>query len=117
MQDSIAHKWSRKNLLGPNFTKEQIDKMSLENQVRMEDPPMMIVVAKDDPVVDWRNSYYFYKSLQNAGVKSKLLLNETGGHGFGIDSKKGGQAAHWNVECLKWLHDLGILTDYISSVE
>lgn len=117
MQDSITHKRSRKNLLGPNFTKEQINKMSLENQVSHEDPPMMIVVAKDDPVVDWHNSYYFYKSLQNAGVNSKLLLNEKGGHGFGIDSKKGGQAALWNVECLKWLHDLGILTDYISSVK
>ena len=117
MQDSLTHKRSRKNLLGPNFTKEQIDKMSLENQVSREDPPMMIVVAKDDPVVDWRNSFYFYKNLQNAGVSSKLLLNEKGGHGFGIDSRKGGQAALWNVECIKWLHDLGILTDYMSSVK
>jgi acetyl esterase/lipase len=24
MQDSIAHKWSRKNLLGPNYTQEQV---------------------------------------------------------------------------------------------
>jgi acetyl esterase/lipase len=78
---------------------------------------MMIVVAKDDPVVDWRNSLYFYRSLQKAGVDSKLFLNEKGGHGFGIDPKKGGQAALWNVECIKWLHQVGILTEYISSVE
>jgi acetyl esterase/lipase len=117
MQDSIAHRWSRRNLLGRNFTQEQIDKMSLEKQVRHDDPPMMIVVAKDDPVVDWRNGYYFYKSLQNAGVSSKLVLNEKGGHGFGIDPKKGGNAALWNIECIKWLHQVGILTDYISSSE
>lgn len=117
MQDSIAHKRSRKNLLGPNFTREQIDKMSLEKQVSHDDPPMMIVVAKDDPVVDWRNGYYFYKSLQNAGVASKLLLNEKGGHGFGIDPKRGGQAALWNVECIKWLHEINVLSNNISSLE
>jgi acetyl esterase/lipase len=114
MQDSIAHKRSRKNLLGPNFTKEQIDKMSLEKQVAKDDPPMMVVVAKDDPVVDWRNGYYFYKSLQNAGVDSKLYLSEKGGHGFGIDPKKGGKAALWNIECLEWLNQVGILSGYIS---
>jgi acetyl esterase/lipase len=117
MEDSIAHKWSRKNLLGPNFTREQIDKLSLEKQVKHDDPPMMIVVAKDDPKVDWRNSYYFYKSLQKAGVDSELILTETGGHGFGIDTRKGGQAALWNIECIKWLHRVGILTDFISSGE
>lgn len=117
MEDSIAHKWSRKNLLGPNFTREQIDKLSLEKQVKHDDPPMMIVVAKDDPKVDWRNSYYFYKSLQNAGVNSELFLTETGGHGFGIDPRKGGQAALWNIECIKWLQRVGILTDFISSGE
>jgi acetyl esterase/lipase len=114
MQDSIAHKWSRKNLLGPNYTKAQIDKMSLERQVSKDDPPMMVVVTKDDPVVDWRNGYYFYKSLQNAGVISELYLNEKGGHGFGIDPRKGGNAALWNIECLKWLHQVGILSGYLS---
>ena len=113
MQDSLAHKRSRENLLGKNFTKEQMDKMSLEMQVRSDDPPMMIVVAKDDPVVDWRNSFYFYKSLQAAGVKSKLLLNEKGGHGFNIDQEKGGRAALWNIECMKWLREIGVLSDNI----
>ncbi|HPT21391.1 MAG TPA: alpha/beta hydrolase [Bacteroidales bacterium] len=117
MQDSIAHKRSRKNLLGPHFTKELMDEMSLERQVRHGDPPMMIVVAKDDPVVDWRNSYYFYRSLKDAGVACKLLLNEKGGHGFGIDPKKGGKAALWNVECIKWLHEIGVLSDYITSLK
>jgi acetyl esterase/lipase len=117
MQDSIAHKRSRKYLLGPNYTKDQINKMSLESQVRHDDPPMMIVVAKDDPVVDWRNGYYFYRSLQNAGVDSKLYLNDKGGHGFGIDPKKGGKAALWNIESIKWLHQVGILNGYLSKVE
>jgi len=117
MQDSIAHKRSRKNLLGPHFTKEQMDEMSLENHVVHGGPPMMIVVAKDDPVVDWRNGYYFYKSLKKAGVNCKILLNEKGGHGFGINTKKGGQAALWNVECIKWLHEIGVLSDYITSIK
>jgi acetyl esterase/lipase len=116
MQDSLAHKRSRENLFGRNFTKEQMNKMSLENRVNHIDPPMMIVVAKDDPVVNWRNSFYFYKSLQAAGVPSKLLLNENGGHGFGIDPKKGGKAALWNIECIKWLHEIGILSDNITSL-
>jgi acetyl esterase/lipase len=115
MQDSIVHKRSRKNLLGPNFTKEQIDKMSLENQVSKDSPPTMIVVTKDDPVVDWRNGYYFYKSLKKAGVDCKLFLNEKGGHGFGIDPKKGGKAALWNIECIKWLYQVGILKEYVIS--
>ena len=117
MQDSLAHKRSRENLLGKNFTKEQMNKMSLEKQVNHNDPPMMIVVAKDDPVVNWRNSFYFYKSLQTAGIESKLLLNEKGGHGFGIDPEKGGQAALWNIECIKWLHEIGVLSNNISGLE
>jgi acetyl esterase/lipase len=117
MQDSLAHKWSRKNLLGPDYTREEMDKLSLEKQVKHDDPPMMIVVAKDDPKVDWRNGYYFYKSLQKAGVDSELLLTEKGGHGFGIDPKKGGEAALWNFECIKWLQRVGILNDYTSSGE
>lgn len=115
MQDSIAHKRSRKNLLGKNYTQEQANQMSLEMQVAPDDPPMMVVVAKNDPVVDWRNGYYFYERLQEKGVKSKLILTETGGHGFGIDPKKGGQAALWNKECIKWLHEIGILNNNISA--
>jgi acetyl esterase/lipase len=115
MQDSIAHKRSRKNLLGVHFTHDQAKKMSLEEQVESNDPPTMVVVTKDDPVVDWRNGYYYFQSLQKAGVRSKLLMSEKGGHGFGIDPKKGGQAAHWNEESIKWLHEIGILPFYLSS--
>ena len=115
MQDSIAHKRSRKNLLGANYSKEQEDKMSLEEHINPDEPPTMVVVTKDDPVVDWRNGYYYYINLHKAGVTCKLLLNEKGGHGFGIDQKKGGKAALWNVECIKWLHEIGILPFYLSS--
>lgn len=113
MQDSIAHKRSRNNLLGKKCTQAQKDKMSLEMQVRKDGPPMMVVVQKDDPVVDWRNGFYFYQSLIKLSPSSKLILSDKGGHGFGINPEKGGEAARWNEKCLVWMKEIGILTNDI----
>jgi acetyl esterase/lipase len=109
MQDSITHFRSRKNLLGDSFTKEQVNKFSLESQDLSSMPPVFISACKDDKVVNCKNSIYMYQSLKNYKISSRLLLFEHGNHGYGIDALKGGEAAGWNHEMLAWLKEIHIL--------
>ncbi|MDR0363412.1 MAG: alpha/beta hydrolase [Bacteroidales bacterium] len=109
MQDDIAHVRSRKNLLGKKINQEEKDKFSMELQVSKELPPVFLVTAKDDPVVDYRNSLVLKQSLDENGIFNKFLLYEKGGHGFGIDEKRGGEAAQWRQSFTEWLYEIGIL--------
>ena len=110
MQDSIAHIRSRRNLLGNNITKEDKDKFSMELQVSDKMSPALIVVAKDDPVVNYRNSINLYQNIEQKAIKNcKLLFYETGGHGFGLNDTKGGEAAKWKYSLIEWLKSINIL--------
>ncbi|HPH15814.1 MAG TPA: alpha/beta hydrolase [Bacteroidales bacterium] len=64
MHDSIAHKKSKRNLLGRNYSEDLIHKLSLEENVHAHVPPIFIVHALGDKVVDYRNSVYLYRELQ-----------------------------------------------------
>jgi len=103
MQDSLAHLRSRKNLLGKNYTKEIMDKFSMELQIPVDMPPVFLVTAKDDPVVKFHNSVELDKALTNRNIKHKFLLYEVGGHGYGMSEKRGGETAKWNLVFKDWL--------------
>lgn len=109
MQDSIAHKRSRKNLLGKNFDREMQDKFSMELQVNENMPPVFLVTTKDDPVVLCQNSIVLAEALENASVSYRFLLYEKGGHGFGMNKKKGGEAAEWKSLFKEWLMENGFI--------
>jgi acetyl esterase/lipase len=111
MQDSLAHLRSRKNLIGESFTKEQIDKFSMELQVQDDMPPFFLITAKDDPVVNYKNSVLLDKALTNKNINHTFLLYEKGGHGYGMDEKKGGEAARWNVVFKEWLIKNGFIKE------
>lgn len=103
MQDSLAHIRSRKNLLGKNYTKAMMDTFSMELQIPNDMPPVFLVTAKNDPVVKYQNSVELDKALTNKNIKHHFLLYETGGHGYGLSEKRGGEAANWKItfkECL-----------------
>ncbi|MDD3280061.1 MAG: alpha/beta hydrolase [Bacteroidales bacterium] len=103
MQDSLTHLRSRKNLLGKHFDKDMIDQFSMELQIPNDMPPVFLVAAKDDPVVNYHNSVELEKALKNKQITNKFILYETGGHGFGMNEKRGGETAKWKLLFKEWL--------------
>lgn len=110
MQDDIAHKRSRRNLLTRRYTPEQQSKFSMELSIPRNMPPTLIVTAKDDPVVMYQNSVQLDRSMTKANVKHKFLLYETGGHGYGMSETLAPEAGKWKYEFIKWLKEIGMLS-------
>jgi acetyl esterase/lipase len=106
MHDSLAHKKSKRNLLGNNYTKELENKLSLEDNVHEGMPPIFIAHAKKDKTVDYRNSLYFYQNCLKKNLPINIVLFDCEGHGFGIDSNKNKEACEWKIECEKWLEQI-----------
>lgn len=82
--DSIGHKGSRNNLLGPNASAEKIREYSNELHVTPKTPPTFLIHAKDDNGVVLANSEIFYDALVKNKVPAEKYYYEKGGHGFGM---------------------------------
>lgn len=106
MQDDIAHKRSRRNLLTLHYSIEQKSKFSMELSIPPYMPPTFLVTAKDDPVVMYQNSVQLDRSLTKARVKHQFLLYDTGGHGYGMSESIAPEAGKWKYEFVKWLKEL-----------
>ncbi|MDR1847760.1 MAG: alpha/beta hydrolase [Bacteroidales bacterium] len=101
MQDSTAHRKSRRNLLTRNFTAEEQNKMSLEQNVRTDMPPVFLLHCIDDKTVDYHNSVNYDKTLSERNIPHRFLLFEKGGHGFGIQPRN--DVKDWLNEFIIWL--------------
>ena len=108
MQDSIAHKRSRRNLLTRQYNDGQRDRFSMELSIPKDMPPVFLVTAIDDPVVMYQNSVVLDKSLTKMGIKHKFLLYKTGGHGYGLSENIAPEAGQWKYEFIKWLKTVNI---------
>lgn len=110
MQDDIAHRWSRKSLLGKNQSQERKDEFSLDMQVPDNMPPTYIVVAKDDPVVIPENSLRLYEAIQKKNIPNcRIAIYEWGKHGFGMLNGPFMKEFHWNESLKEWMIDIGML--------
>lgn len=110
MQDDIAHRWSRKSLLGKHPTQAQKDEFSMEMNIPDNMPPTYIVVAKDDPVVLYENSLRLYDALNAKNIENcELHLYEWGKHGFGMVDGPFMKEFHWNQDLKKWMKKTGML--------
>lgn len=110
MQDDIAHRWSRKSLLGKHPTQAQKDEFSMEMNIPDNMPPTYIVVAKDDPVVLYENSLRLYDALNAKNIENcELHLYEWGKHGFGMVNGPFMKEFHWNQDLKKWMKKIGML--------
>lgn len=110
MQDSIAHRKSRKNLIGKdNITKDNIDKFSMEFQIPYDMPPIYVQASIDDDVVDYRNSIALDKALADKNINHKFVLFETGGHGYGMKDCEFTKESKWQETLLQWLKDIDII--------
>ena len=101
LQDSIAHKGSRNNLLGKNPTQEKIDLYSNELQVTPQTPPTFLLHAVDDKSVVVMNSIVFYMALLKNKVPAEMLLLQAGGHGFGLNNKA--EPINWLTNVFAWM--------------
>jgi acetyl esterase/lipase len=103
MKDPSVHAGSRRNLLGPNPSAEQLQHLSTEEQVTKNTPPAFLVQTTEDRSVPVENSILFYEALRRAGVADiEMHLFEKGPHGFGL--KPGfGATSGWPRLCEQWL--------------
>ncbi|MBP1646283.1 MAG: pectin acetylesterase [Bacteroidetes bacterium] len=105
MQDSIAHKKSRKSLFGEKSSPELMDKLSLEKQIPKDMPMVFLLAAKDDDVVDYRNSVALNNALIKQNIPCKFILFEKAGHGFGMFKTKSIESTNWNLILMDWLKE------------
>lgn len=99
--DSLTHLRSRKNLIGPDYTAEQIREYSNELQVTDSTPPTYITHGIDDDVVKVENSLYFEAALLQHHVPVQLFLYEKGQHGYGANNPQA--QVQWIDDCINWI--------------
>lgn len=104
--DSIGHTGSRDNLLGKNPSPEKIKEYSNEMQVTSKTPPAFLVHAKDDDVVNVKNTLYFAEALKKNNVPVEVYLYEKGGHGFGMNNRTSNIKWMDNVE--QWMKKMNL---------
>jgi acetyl esterase/lipase len=100
----LAHGGSRKNLLGPAPTLEQVRFFSNETQVSAKTPPVFLAHAMDDTIVAPANSRQFHEALLKHKVPAKFLELPSGGHG--LNGYKGPMWDAWQKQSLEWLREL-----------
>lgn len=105
--DSLMHKGSRDNLLGPNPDPERIKQFSSDRQITPETPPTLLVHSGDDKGVKVGNSISFYEGLIRNGVPAEMHLYPTGGHGYG--QVEGRTPDKWTDRVRHWLKATNII--------
>ncbi|HEY0462360.1 MAG TPA: alpha/beta hydrolase [Pyrinomonadaceae bacterium] len=103
-----AHATSRKNLLGNSPSAELIEKFSLEKQVTAATPPVFIVDAADDKVVNPRNSLLFYNALLEKNIPASLHVFPHGGHAIALRNNPGSTET-WTNLCEMWLIEMDFI--------
>ncbi len=102
MQDSLTHKGSQRNLLGISPSQELINEFSNELHVNPGTPPCFLIHSSDDGAVNYMNSILFYQALVKHGVKAEMHIYDSGGHGFGLATRKNGPK-EWPDNLALWL--------------
>lgn len=132
MQDDIAHKWSRRSLLGHQwkepaatkgwsplnfwghaYSQSLKDEFSMELNVPDDMPPTFILACEDDPVVIYENSVRLEAALAQKGIPHLFVNYPKGGHGFGMKNNSYiMKETHWNEkDLLPWLVEIGVITE------
>lgn len=100
--DSLAHKGSRRSLLGKDTANAaRVDQYSNEKQVSSNTPPTFLVHSADDKVVPVMNSIVYYEALLRTGVKAEMHVYFAGGHGYGLRNRT--TQDDWFERCLNWM--------------
>lgn len=100
--DSLTHKLSRQNLIGPDYSTDKIEKYSNELHVDESTPPTFITHSINDDIVSVGNTLYFYAALQQASIPAELFLYAKGGHGYGVKNETAKN--QWIIPCINWIN-------------
>ncbi|MBQ0039632.1 MAG: alpha/beta hydrolase [Treponema sp.] len=112
MQDDIAHRWSRRSLLGHGkYTQQLKDEYSMELVVPADMVPTYVLACKDDPVVLFENSVRLAKALEEKNIVHRFSVHEKGGHGFGMKDGWFMQETRWNEDLRKWLEEIHVIME------
>jgi hypothetical protein len=101
----LTHEFSRKQLIGANFTEQQAKAVSSELNVSLDTCASFLVHTTTDDVVPVGNSLVFASALAGHHIPFELHVMERGPHGFGMGDPGG--ALDWRPACTKWLKSHG----------
>jgi len=100
-------------LIYPAYIRSHKDsqKLAPELSFSKECPPVFITVAKSDKSF-YPDSVLLSDTLKKLGTPMKFHAFDSGGHGFGMGTVKGGgEVKAWPRMCLKWMQDKGITSN------
>ncbi|NCU02865.1 MAG: alpha/beta hydrolase [Chitinophagaceae bacterium] len=104
----FAHGGSKKNFLGADTTKANIENYSGELQVSSFTPPTFLVHAQNDSTVKVQNSVLFYQSLIEKKISASLHVFPQGGHGIRLDENPG-STDQWLNLLEAWLKEMNFI--------
>ncbi|RXK59634.1 alpha/beta hydrolase [Lacibacter luteus] len=104
----FAHPGSKKNFLGADTTKANIQNYSGELQVSSFTPPTFLVHAQNDSTVKAQNSVLFYNELLNKKINASLHIFPQGGHGIRLDDNPG-STDQWMNLLEAWLKEMNFI--------
>ena len=93
-----------KLMFGENYTPETAQLYDVPSHIDDDYPPCYIVCCEDDPLVPYSNSTELHDLLEKNGVKSRLLVGKTGGHGYGVGT--GTSVEGWPALAAEFLENL-----------
>ena len=99
-----THRGSKRNLLGADPSRAQIEAKSSALQVTARTPPTFLAHALDDKPVPPINSELFYQALIRNEIPAKYLKLPNGGHG--LNGYKGASWDAWQQQSLVWLDEI-----------
>jgi acetyl esterase/lipase len=112
----FAHRGSFNNLLGEGASKEELDKLSLEQHVTKNVPPTFIWHTLDDQAVPVENALFFAKALREKDVVFEMHIYNRGVHGLSLcdettshierPDQMNPHARTWFNLVLEWLKDI-----------
>ena len=108
MDTTIAHRGSRRNIIGDTPSAEMEEYYSNEKQITAETPPALLIHADNDKGVIPENSIVYYQGLRKHGIPAALHIFESGGHGFSF-GKGLGDVEGWPRVAKEWLAGRGLL--------
>lgn len=103
MKEGVTHGGSKKNLIGPNVTDEDVRRFSNELNIKGDTPPAFIIHSEDDKVVPIKNALLYKEGLDHNGVSNKFYHYQKGTHGFGMYNKQ--EEGDWFSDMIVWINN------------
>ena len=103
-----THRGSKKYFIGPDSSKEMIERYSNELQVTASTPPTFIVHALNDSSVSVRNSTQLYNALLDKRVNASIHIFPKGAHNIRMDDNPG-STDYWLSLLEAWLKEMDLV--------